>query len=293
MAAIEQNLALRGARITHRHPVTRPWQDDPAALAAIADADLVLVNGEGTIHHGKPTAVSLARLGPHCARIGKPCFVINATIQANSREVMNDLAACSGLWVREGRSAEEAARSGIDAEICGDLSFFHVLPQHQGVGGRGLVLDAAHPDVTAALRGIAARLRADFVAMRHNKKGMKSYKRSALRRRYETGKPTEIVAGIDTFQKFAAFLARRPFLVTGRFHGLCFALNSRVPFSAAPLDVWKSEAVLADLGLHPGRLLRDDAVPKPLSAHETELISTYVADLRGRIAAMFDRILAT
>ena len=292
MAAIEDGLASRGARFIHRHPVTTPWEADPAALAAIEQADLVLVNGEGTIHHGKPTAASLARLAPYCAERSKACFVINATIQANDQAVMRDLAASSGLWVREGRSAEECARWGINAEVCGDLSFAHVLPSHDIDRDRGLVLDAAHPDVTAAMGVIAARLRADFVAMRHNRKGMKSYRKGLLSRRFESGKPTGIVPGIDTFGKFAAFLARRRFVVTGRFHGLCFALNSRVPFSAAPLDVWKSEALLADLGLHPGRLLRDGAAPRPFSARELELISTYVDDIRGRITTMFDRILA-
>ena len=292
MAAIEINLASRGALLAYRHPVTKPWRNDPAALAAIDDADIVLVNGEGTIYHGKPTAANLAQLAPHCAQRGKPCFVINATIQANSQEVMRDLAACSGLWVREGRSAAEAKRWGIDAEICGDLSFFHVLPEHEDGGDRGLVLDFAHPDVTAALGEVAARLRADFVAMRHNMRGMKSYRKHWLRRRYEAGKPTEIVPGIDTFQKFAAFLARRRFLVTGRFHGLCFALNCRVPFFAVPLDVWKSEGLLADVGLHPDRLLRDSEIPKSFSSREIDLISTYVADIRGRIPVMFDRILA-
>jgi polysaccharide pyruvyl transferase WcaK-like protein len=291
MAAIEDNVGSRGARLIHRHPVTRPWEADPAALAAIEGADLVLVNGEGTIHHGKPTAASLARLAPYCAERNKPCFVINATIQANGQEVMRDLAASSGLWVREGRSAEEAARWGINADVCGDLSFAHAFPSQSGDQDRGLVLDAAHPDVTATMGVIAARLRADFVAMRHNKKGMKSYRKGLLSRRFESGKPTGIVPGIDTFQKFAAFLARRRFVVTGRFHGLCFALNSRVPFSAAPLDVWKSEALLADLGLHPGRLLHDGEAPQPFSVREVELISTYVGDIRGRIATMFDRIL--
>ncbi len=291
MAAIEKNVESRGARLIYRHPVTRPWETEPAALAAIEDADLILVNGEGTIHHGKPTAASLARLGPHSAKRGKPCFVINATIQANSQEVMHDLAACSGLWVREGRSAEEAARWGINASIGGDLSFAHVFPSHSLDQDRGLVLDAAHPEVTAAMGAIAARLRADFVAMRHNRKGMKSYRKGLLNRRFESGKPTGIVPGIDSFEKFAAFLARRRFVITGRFHGLCFALNSRVPFAAAPLDVWKSEALLADLSLHPSRLLRGAETPQPFSAREMEQISTYVGDIRGRIAAMFDRIL--
>lgn len=291
MAAIDASVAARGARITYRHPVTKPWQADSRALAAIDDADMVLVNGEGTIHHGKPAAARLARLGPHCTARNKPCFVINATIQANNQAVMRDLAAFNGIWVREGRSADEAKRSGIAAEICGDLSFFHSLPQHDGGPDRGLVLDSADPAITAEMAAIAATLKADFVAMRHNRKGMKAYKKQPLRWRYEAGKPTAIVAGVGTFQQFAAFLAHRRFLVTGRFHGLCFAVNSGVPFSIVPLDIWKSDAVLSDIGLHPARLFRPGAAPKPFAAREIELISAYVTDIRGRIAAMFDRIL--
>jgi len=291
MAALDANVVARGARIIYRHPVGKSWQTDPEALAAIDRVDLVLVNGEGTIHHGKPEAASLALLGPHCAARGKPCFLINAMIQANNQATMSDLAAFSGVWVREGRSAEEANRWGVAAEICGDLSFFHALPQHDGGQDRGLVLDSPNPTITVDMAAIAAALKADFVAMRHSRRGLKAYKKDSLRWRYETGKPTAIVAGIGTFQQFAAFLARRRFLVTARFHGMCFAVNSRVPFSVVPSNVWKSDAVLSDIGLNPARLFRPGAVPKAFSTREIELISTYVGGVRDGIAAMFDSIL--
>jgi hypothetical protein len=291
MAAIETNVAARGGHIIHRHSVGKPWEADAAALAAIVDADVVLVNGEGTIHHSAPAAASLARLAPHCATRGKRCYLINAMIQSNKLEIMRDLAAFDRVWVRERRSAQEAERSGVATELCGDLSFFHDLPQHEGSEGRGLALDSADPRVTAEMAKIAAALKADFVAMRHNKKGMKAYKKQPLRWRYESGKPTVLVRGVATFQQFAAFLSRRRYLVTGRFHGLCFAVNSRVPFAAVPLSVWKSDALLQDIGLTSKRLFRAGGVPKPLSSREQELISRYLVDIRGRIAAMFDHIL--
>ncbi len=292
MAAIDANVASRGACITYRHPVGRPWQFDPRAVAAIDEADIILVNGEGTIHHGKPTARNLARLGPHCRTLGKPCFLINATLQANNQAVMSDLLAFDEIWVREGRSAEEAKRWGVAAEICGDLSFFHAFPQHEGNADRGLVLDSADPRITADMAVVAAKLKADFVAIRHTKKGMKSYKKDFLRWRYRAiSKPTAVIVGIRTFQQFAAFLARRRFLVTGRFHGLCFAVNSRVPFAAVALDVWKSEAILSDIGLNPARLFQPGMAPKPFATQEIELIASYLTSVRSRIAAMFDRVL--
>lgn len=291
MAAIETNVAARSGHIIHRHSVGNPWETDPAALKAIEDADIILVNGEGTIHHGTPAAASLARLAPYCRARGKRCYLINAMIQSNKPAIMSDLAAFDAVWVRERQSAQEAEQSGVPAELCGDLTFFHDLPRHEDGKGRGLVLDSADPRITTRMAKIAATLKADFVAMRHNKKGMKAYRKQPLRWRYEAGKPTALVRGIITFRQFAAFLAGRPFLVTGRFHGLCFAINSRVPLVAVPLSVWKSDALLRDIGLPPTRLFRDDAIPKPFSAQEETLISAYLADIRGRIAAMFDRIL--
>ena len=291
MAAIEDNVAARGGHIIHRHPVGKPWEADPAALAAIEGADVILVNGEGTIHHSTPAAASLVRLAPHCRARDKRCYLINAMIQSNKPDIMQDLAAFDRVWVRERRSAQEAEKSGVAAELCGDLSFFHDLPQHDGGEGRGLALDSADPRVTAEMAKIAAALKADFVAMRHNKKGMKAYKKQPLRWRYESGKPSALVRGVATFQQFAAFLARRRYLVTGRFHGLCFAVNSRVPFAAVPLSVWKSDALLQDIGLAPKRLFRTGATPKPFSPREQELISRYVVDIRSHIAAMFDQIL--
>ena len=291
MAALDANVTGRGARIVYRHPVSKPWRADSTALAAIDHADMVLVNGEGTIHHGTPAAAHLAGLGPHCAARDKPCFVINATIQANTDAIMRDLAAFDGLWVREERSAAEAKRWGIDTGICGDLSFFHSLPQYDGGRDRGLVLDSADPRTTAEMAKVAAALKADFVAMRHNKRGLKAYRKDLLRWRYETGKPTAIIPHIATFQDFGAFLARRRFLVTARFHGMCFAINGRVPFSAVPSNVWKSQAILSDIGLGSARLFRAGKRPKALTERERELISVYVVDVRERIAAMFDRIL--
>ena len=291
IAAIEANVVARGGHIIHRHAVGKPWESDPAALAAIEDADVILVNGEGTIHHSAPAAARLARVAPHCGTRGKRCYLINAMIQSNTAEIMKDLAAFERVWVRERRSAQEAERSGVAADLCGDLSFFHDLPRHEGGERRGLVLDSADPRVTAEMAKIAAALKADFVAMRHNKKGMKAYKKQPLRWRYESGKPTALVRGVATFQQFAAFLARRPYLATGRFHGLCFAVNSRVPFAAVPLGVWKSDALLQDIGLTSKRLYRAGAVPKPFSPREQEQISRYLIEIRGRIAAMFDHIL--
>jgi hypothetical protein len=289
MAAIDANIGARGGRIIHSQPIGRPWRDDPQALEAIAAADLVLVNGEGTIHHNSRGAGMLSALGPYCAARGKRCFLVNATLQANEARIVSNLAAFDGIWVREGRSADEMARHGVKAELCGDLSFFHDLPRHHGAKGRGLVLDSADRRIDMA--AIAAALRVAFVSMRYNKKGLKAYQKRLLRWQFESGKPSAIIAGINSFDQFAAFLAGRRFIVTGRFHGLCFAANCQVPFSAVPLSNWKNEAILEDIGLGAARRFEAGTVPKPFTSRELALLGSYKTKTRNAIEAMFDRIM--
>ena len=198
MAAIEDNVAARGATVTYRHPVGREWQDNATALAAIAEADLVLINGEATMHRDLPVAQRWSRLGPHCAALGKPCYLANATIQQVKGAVQENLAAFTGIWVRDHRSAAELHGLGIAGEMTGDLTYFHDLPRHQPAEARGLVLDSA--DRRHDMGVIAAALGLDYVAMRYSNRGLKAYRKRFLRRQFEAGKPSGRIAGITTFQ---------------------------------------------------------------------------------------------
>lgn len=290
MAAIEANVAARNGTIIHRHLVGKSWDDDPVALAALATADIVLINGEATMHRDLPVALRWSKLGPYRAAIGKPCYLINATVQYIKGIVPENLAAFSGIWVRDNRSAAELRQLGIAGEMTGDLTYFHDLPRHCPTEARGLVLDSA--DIRHDMGAVAAALRLDYVAMRYSNRGLKAFHKRFLRWQFEGGKPSMRIAGITNFQKFAAYLASRPFVVTGRFHGLCFAVNCDIPFTAMSLSNWKTDAMLDDIGIGPGRLYRPGRLPEPLDAGELDLMNRYKADVRQRIAAMFDRIMA-
>jgi len=289
MAAIDDNVAARGSTVTLHHPVGQDWDNDATALAAIAEADLVLINGEATMHRDLPVALRWSRLGPHCVALGKPCYLVNATVQQIKDVVRANLAAFTGIWVRDHRSAVELHSLGIAAEMTGDLTYFHDLPRHQPTAARGLVLDSA--DRRHDMGAIAAALGLDYVAMRYSNRGLKAYRKRFLRRQFETGKPSGRIAGITSFQKFATYLAARPFVVSGRFHGLCFAINGGTPFAAMSLSSWKVDAMLDDIGLGRDRLYQPGQLPQPLTPIELDLMARYKADVQRRIAAMFDRIL--
>jgi len=289
MAAIDDNIAARGGSVILRHPVGRSWNGDATALAAIAEADLVLINGEATMHRDLPVALRWSKLGPHCAALGKPCYLVNATVQQIKGVVPENLAAFTGIWVRDHRSAAELHSLGMAGEMAGDLTYFHDLPRHRPTERRGLALDSA--DRRHDMGAIAAALGLDYVAMRYSNRGLKTFRKRFLRRQFETGKPSGRISGVTSFQKFAAYLAARPFVVTGRFHGLCFAINGGIPFAAMSLSSWKVDAMLDDIGLGRERLYKPGQIPQPLEPRELDLIARYKADVQRRIAAMFDRIL--
>lgn len=288
MDAIDRTVSSRGGSVIHRQAVGAPWRDDDAAVRAIAEADVVIVNGEGSIHHSSAIAADLAALGPFCRSLRKPCYLINALVQANNGGIMENLAAFTGAWTRDRRSADELRKHGIRAEFCGDLSFLHDVPLHNGTRRHGITIDSA--DHRVDMRTTAMALGTGLISIRHRKSGLKTYRRN-WRRRFEPGKPTGVVGGITTFRRFAEHLASYRFIVTGRFHGLCFALNCGVPVAAISLSNWKSEALLEDVGLGTRRLYRPGEIPAPFSADELAAIASYKAATKTAIGAMFDAIM--
>lgn len=289
VAAIEANVVSRGGQVTYWHPVGVEWRDHPDALAAIDAADIVLVNGEGTVHHSSGGAATLARLGPYCWSLGRRCYLINALVQENNRTIMADLSAFSGIWTRERRSAEELGVHGISARICGELSFYHDVPAYDGRHRHGIAIDSA--DHRVDMRATAKALRVGLISIRHRKAGLKVYQRNWLKR-FETGKPSGAVPGITTFQAFAQHLAGYSFVVTGRFHGLCFALNCGVPVAAISLSNWKNDALLEDVGLSRTRLHHVGEQPAGFADSELAAIATYRTTTRAAIASMFDAIMS-
>jgi hypothetical protein len=120
----------RGGSVILRHPVGRSWDDD-----ACAGGDRG--SGPGADqwrgHHASRPAggAALVKLGPHCAALGKPCYLVNATVQQIKGVVPENLAAFTGIWVRDHRSAAELHSLGMAGEMTGDLTYFHDLPRHR------------------------------------------------------------------------------------------------------------------------------------------------------------------
>ena len=76
MRLIEENLAGRGIRVLARSGVRNDWENDRPFLDAMAKSDLIVINGEGTLHHGAKAGARLLRVVDHPVRGDKPVALI-------------------------------------------------------------------------------------------------------------------------------------------------------------------------------------------------------------------------
>lgn len=295
MAAIGALATRYDGEIIYSHPVGKPWQEDSLALEAIRRSDVVIVNGEGSMHHSSRKARSLSQLAVHCAEIAKPCYLLNATLQSNDTEIVEALRTFRRIWVRESASAQELRNSRIEASICPDLSLFHEFEVTGPQVPRPLIIDSVqrrrHPELARVADAHGARL----VTMKHNEKGGLAFPLKGLFRQriaVESG-PVEPIPEVRTFHQFAALMGRHQCIITGRFHGFCFGLKMALPMLVLPSNTWKCEAMLTDVRLNRNRLVESNitSLPPPYTSEEFENIDSYLASARQQIGRMFQAIL--
>ncbi|WMS43219.1 polysaccharide pyruvyl transferase family protein [Acuticoccus sp. MNP-M23] len=298
MSTLERLVHDSNASIVYRHPVGAGWQDDPAALAAIDDADIVIVNGEGSIHHNNARARQLAAIGPYCARRSKPAYLINTTLHENNAAVMADVAAFDHVWVRETASSRILADLGIAHGICPDLSMLSRFGPKPANRGRILLVDSVIPQVTARLGRLAAKRGQPLATM------TSGAKRGAILGalpQAENNNPVgredmvTVLAEAEDHLAFGQYMAGFNRIVTGRFHAVCFAVAMRIQFHAIPSNTPKIETLIADIGLNPARIAGlTGGLPRPLPFSEDELaaIGRYLADAEKAAQDMAGRIFA-
>ena len=272
IGTVDALCAANGIEITARSPAHHDWQADPAITAAIDDADCVMVNGEGTIHHDRPAGQKLLAAGPHAKRHGKRAFLLNTTWQANSSESLAKLAAFDIVTVRESASEAELAGHGVATRRIPDLALYHRPQRADSRSGVGYCDSVQGPKALALYRrmwslgadplpivqlsprpmellrwlkrydpGIAALLRP-------------AHARDAMRATLQDYRKQ--IAGRDDF---TAQVASKELIVTGRFHMMIFALGAMTPLLAIGSNTHKIEATLRDAGLEPWRAVADIA----------------------------------
>jgi hypothetical protein len=236
-------LGSMGHQVVRRRPLgdlTHLWRGDERASldAALSDeslradiesCDAVVLNAEGSIHHGHGLHW-LAALGA-AQRLGRRTLIVNAVLQ-ESPGFDGVLRAVDDLCVRDARSAAYLRSRGVPCRVVPD-SFAHARFDDEAaieLSGRTVLTDwhaDRNADVGRAMVGLWRSLPDD-------------------RRFYF---PFFHGAQRLLWRSAVATIRRADVLVTARHHGVCLAARAGVPFVALPGNTYKIEGMIEASGL--------------------------------------------
>ena len=307
MSVIYSQLAARGFRVIAASPVRHKWWRDTPLMRAISKADLIVINGEGTLHDGAGHGAKLLQVVDHPARGKAPVVLINALYESNPREWRRYLDRLAFISVRDSRSQAELKALGYDAyltpdySMAGEASASARVADLVGFGDsvsrsvsadllrlyRAHVGDARFVPIWSSLRYWAF---ADLAPLFYAANTVSLL--GAATARLGDGRARWYASEQD----FMAGLAQLGLYVTGRFHGAALALRTGTPFLTSTSNSGKNEALIADAGLNPARLVDFKALNQvraadwAYSAEEVAAISAYRARATAGANAVFDRL---
>lgn len=274
MRTIGQLLKNRGATITATALSGAHWDQDAHFLNALRDCDAIVINGEGTLHHGQARAERLLRVVDHPLRAGKPVSIVNALYQANPPEWSRHLEKVQLIVARDGKSHDELARIyGGQLMKTLDLSLHEPATPTSTSQRHGIVFgDSVSPEVTHSLIHFSQSIEgASFLPIMRTIKSRKAGLPLMLRTLRDAyihlhalafqAKYKNVRFAKDEFE-FLDVVANARLHVTGRFHGACLSLLAGTPFIAVTSNSWKVEALIDDLGLSPKRIIGSERLDR-------------------------------
>ena len=269
MRLLENGLTVRGCQISGRLDGKLDWRNDNAALAKLEECDTIVINGEGTLHHGRKKAGWLMSVAAHEVTRDKEIALVNALFQANPNSWVPLVQTMEHLYCRDSRSAAELSRmAGRDVTSFGDLSTSEgALPDTFPRSGV-VVGDSVKRKVRNSLYNFArelsrttptqiAPITASFRELNPYKPLLRRFiSRKIIARRqkmYEKAFP--LLQYPDSEEDYLRVIRQCRLSVTGRFHGVCLNLVTGTPFLCIFSNSWKIEALFEDVGLSFRRLI--------------------------------------
>ncbi|MBV1868719.1 MAG: polysaccharide pyruvyl transferase family protein [Marinosulfonomonas sp.] len=278
MDVIERKLADRNIVISATSPVRNTWWEDEKLLGHIAKADVIVINGEGTLHHGSKQGSRLLRIVDHPACENTPIFLINALYQENPPEWGELISKMDGVWTRDGRSAKAlASATGKKVGFFGDLTLCSGSLQESQLRNGVVIGDSVLKPLTkllaqASLNRKNVKLVPTLTRLKSLKgrTGFRGWRREVYSRIFQVywSLKYPALAIAPDHNDYARVIGESKLHLTSRFHGVCFSILTKTPFLAASSNSWKIEALLEDCGLAPERLISEDDIETYLDANE-------------------------
>jgi len=297
-ASIRQNLARCGLREIG-------WANDPLQFETLiaqtsSTPSLVVLNGEGTLHHDARRAIQLLELCQSARQHNIGVAVINSVWESNADFMVTLLQTADLIHVRDSLS-RKALPKDMPVQVTPDASISLFMNSvHDGVfrppGYDMGVMDSVVPAASEALLNFAEAVQLPFYALARG--GLLSMRKAAAGR-----------SGVvwPQLMQLTDVMAARAW-VTGRFHGLIAALAAGRPVCALSSNTAKIEGLLFDAGLADECLLPADWISAPVEIQRDQLEKrfesqrtsgfierreSYLRFAKDRIGLMFDAVAAT
>ncbi|MCL4202470.1 MAG: polysaccharide pyruvyl transferase family protein [Pirellulaceae bacterium] len=307
-------LSEHGIDVAATSVVRHRWWDDRRFLQHLSESDLVVINGEGTLHHGRPHGENLLKVVDHPACRAIPVVLVNALYQDNPTSWNDYLKKMSYLVARDSRSAAAlSAATGRDIEFLPDLSLCSGFEPKQAIDRQGIVLgDSVRLNIRRALvrnSSNASNLRyvpIKKVARLANTSGASRsgvfhsigmwWLFALYNGTLSWKQPAKVIC--ENEQEYLRQLRSCAFHLTGRFHSVCLSMITRTPFAAVASNSWKIEALLDDAGLSKQRQISLDEIGSALqrpedfafSDNELDRLNTFLAEAGSKADRIFAHI---
>jgi polysaccharide pyruvyl transferase WcaK-like protein len=251
MKNLEVLLQQQGIEVVWTWPVSIDWRKHKSEILNKPQVDAVIVNGEGTIHHGprRWQAQALAEFAEYAHdELKIPAFLINSTLYANNASLYEHLAFYDAIYVRDRASHNELNTFKIENIFVPDMTFA-VSSNLESFQRKPIcVVDSVMQKDVPFLKGFGKKHHADYCSMIVARPTNYSFWKRPRKYLLETIKwmMGERHRSLNP-KAFESYLGQYQLVVTGRYHTVTMCLKNRVPFLALESNTPKISYLLKEV----------------------------------------------
>lgn len=279
-------------------------------VEAIDQCDLLLINGEGTMHGARPFAVELLKAGLYAKSMGKKVALINSCWMGNTQEMANVAASFDFVVVRDRESARELKAQGVDCCQSFDLSLYSPISVSAARGSQVGVSDSVLPGITRQLYRFAVSRKLNLISIQfpttstvhgsyrfmRDVVSFRNFRGSLVLPSILLSRYKLLINSTRATSEWVNRLAHYSLIVSGRFHLCTLAALTETPFVALNSNTTKIRNFIEDAGLD-GRRVIDvedlngiDIAGYQYSSAELKALRQYILDGRLQYQSIFKEI---
>lgn len=241
----------KGVDVVWTWPVGVDWRKNKEAILNKDKVDAIIVNGEGTIHHGPKRwqAQALSEFAEFSKNSLKtPVFLINSTLFANDETLYKNLKFYDAIYVRDRMSHEELNNFNIENCFVPDMTFAVPSYLKHDQEKKLCVVDSVMQSDIPFLKDFGRKHHADYCSMIVARPSNYSLLRKPRRFILESIKWLlgERLRSLDP-KDFEKHLGNYQLVVTGRYHTITMCLKNKIPFVALESNTPKISYLLKEV----------------------------------------------